>query len=987
MIRWLVGQRGARTSAAVARARADAAIVIDLGAWNADRCLWELARARGRKVARPLTSAQLLAIVDEAPRVVIDALDDLQDDERILDARLRDVMRSFAAGRWLDGQLVVASQRMPPASLREAVRIEVTAAPVGGATDGAPPRMRSRSRDLALAIAACGANRHALPGWLLGMLAKIPVETLDTPSEIAALADDGALVCVGNGPSGDWFTAPRAPREAIPHHAIARVLVGDDVRRLAALAGDDAPQLLRDLGERAIDHLLRAGATQDALVVYWRIIGNYAQLARDGAWYAGLRMCRALAGERAPAELAPGFAAADGATSVLNDWSLFAVSLGEGHAALAAAQAAPRVAQGSMSPDQRAQLATQEAGAWRIAGDLERASACARTAADYARRARGAFQGIPTVESMEAVDNAALEHVEILACKRDANGLADALDELVDTHARARDLLASVNLSSILAVGGPTAAVDPEMLVHGRPAALLAIARGEADDARRILANALTAEGVPWRLAMFQALALARLHVDAGARNDADELIDRLRTAVASRDDAEMLCGLALIEGECALCDGDAARGAAIAAEHMALAKDRGLALLAAEHRALGARARGEPVPVLPTPLSRSRAERRRYQPRPASRAQGAARRLELHNAAMNALADCDATGAPLALYLRKFDVTVAHGPPEDGPSLLENILFAAMPAGAHLVTIQCHGADAEYAGNLTAFDRDAPALFLPNEEWDRVPAALIPRADLVVSECLMLSGGVRTELEQAYAARRWDRTVLVLPPVDGPFAPIDSEAIIQMFPRGIWANALKTESFVDSPVIADLLARMGAITALPAAERLALRDPVARDRAFPIDLMLLAKHYEFDAQLRSLQQDTDPRARYEGFWTMFRASAIRGEALLRGDDSDSNRMRMADLYLQMAAIMFDHERDDDCRVLVGDLAFAEQCATSAYHLVRGEGWYQNRMRARAAETLEQVDQVRRALAEHPERLVARPRYGPFRVASRKVDG
>jgi hypothetical protein len=206
------------------------------------------------------------------------------------------------------------------------------------------------------------------------------------------------------------------------------------------------------------------------------------------------------------------------------------------------------------------------------------------------------------------------------------------------------------------------------------------------------------------------------------------------------------------------------------------------------------------------------------------------------------------------------------------------------------------------------------------------------------------------------------------------------------MFPRCVWADSLHTDPLPDAPVVRDLVARMAAIAALPDADRARLTDRSTRDAAFPIDLRPIAAHYESTAMWDSLHQDLDDRIRYYGFWRLFRAAAIVGGLMVDGDDSYETRSKLSGMYVQMSAIMLDHERDGDRVVLVGDLTFAEQCAQSAVALIRdGEG--PDYFRERAEDQLRTVREVRAAVAADPDRFVLRPRYGPFpvrRITERK---
>lgn len=186
-----------------------------------------------------------------------------------------------------------------------------------------------------------------------------------------------------------------------------------------------------------------------------------------------------------------------------------------------------------------------------------------------------------------------------------------------------------------------------------------------------------------------------------------------------------------------------------------------------------------------------------------ASSEHGAAAREDMHATALRVLEAYQTEGTPFALYFRKFNIEVLHGPFELGPKLTENALRDALPPEVEVITIQDHGS-MTYDLKSSRFRREAPALLLADERWAEVARALIPLADLIVSEPLMLSEGVRLELQMIYDAHRWDRTVLVLPPQHSPLPMIDNDSLIQMFPRCVWADSLHQELFTDSPVMAD---------------------------------------------------------------------------------------------------------------------------------------------------------------------------------------
>jgi hypothetical protein len=90
----------------------------------------------------------------------------------------------------------------------------------------------------------------------------------------------------------------------------------------------------------------------------------------------------------------------------------------------------------------------------------------------------------------------------------------------------------------------------------------------------------------------------------------------------------------------------------------------------------------------------------------------------------------------------------------------------------------------------------------------------------------------------------------------------------------------------------------------------------------------------------------------------------------------------LAEAYIQMSAIMLDHEQKDDRFILIGDLTFAEQCAQSAYNLIRdSDGEFDIHFYRERAETrYEEVMAIRKAIEAQPDRIILRPRYGPFPV-------
>lgn len=103
---------------------------------------------------------------------------------------------------------------------------------------------------------------------------------------------------------------------------------------------------------------------------------------------------------------------------------------------------------------------------------------------------------------------------------------------------------------------------------------------------------------------------------------------------------------------------------------------------------------------------------------------------------------------------------------------------------------------------------------------------------------------------------------------------------------------------------------------------------------------------------------------------------------MLEGDDSHGNRLKMAEAHLQMSAIMLDFEEREGVTTLIGDLDFAEQCAESAFNLMRdGDGdLILSYVRERAEKQFARIQATRAALEREPERFALRPKYGPFPV-------
>ena len=206
----------------------------------------------------------------------------------------------------------------------------------------------------------------------------------------------------------------------------------------------------------------------------------------------------------------------------------------------------------------------------------------------------------------------------------------------------------------------------------------------------------------------------------------------------------------------------------------------------------------------------------------------------------------------------------------------------------------------------------------------------------------------------------------------------MDSDPIIQMFPRCVWANEFHTSPLADRPAITDLITRARAIRELDEPERRDLVELGTVDQRFPVSLMPLAKAYENDVAIDLIFRDQeDPKTRYEAFWKLFRATSIRWVAWQQGDQSAGNLLKIADNSVKMSAAMLETQTENGQTVVLGDLAFAEQCAETACTLLANPP---DLLLEQAERQLADIQRVRRVIAAHPDRFVLRPRYGPFPV-------
>jgi hypothetical protein len=1014
---WVTGRAGSGKTTIVKRAVGNDVPVLDLSAFSVDRCL-RLLVAPDSRGDWPVTQAELLAFARSfAGRVlVVDGFDGPE-----VDLRLRTLVGRAATGR-LPLSIVVTSREPPLAELPPSA---VTEVPVSRSAASASLPKGTRS-GMSSVLETLASARWASSGWMLGLVWGPATDepSLATPPDVAeALAKvGGAVVRVLADESGEWFQIPDVlrslflPAERAPevHAAIAAALLRDEARATIDLVSTRDLEAAYDVAELTVEHLMAAGDVEGAARCYWNRLGNFARLRTWGRLHRGGRLCRILNEGLPPDRAAPGLDGSAWRTPVLNDWGQFALSLGDPTTSLRAVTTVYRLGAEEEPPWDRAVLACHVVDALVLSGELSSAGEWVRRAQDAATDGLRATEGLPAKQVMNAVDDAADRAVTVASLVEGRGGVARELTALVDRQRRQQRVLREANrLLPLIPLPGPTGEADPEDLLDGRPAALLAILEGRFADARRILTEPLDGLSAANRERR-HGLVLRTLALRAGG----DESPVALAALAERLDDADARCELAVLEAVALLDEGHQNEALATVDDHLLLAHERALALRwidlqvarseillalgqgreardaatlaldACGSYRVGARAAICALEAagggVPADLKASLVEPEvvAYDRSPAAKRlaeeddSGPLTREELHAASVEALEAYRERGAPFVLYLRGFGTPIAHGPFEFGPRFLDRSLRDALAPGVGFVSIQD-------PRDLLAEVRRAPGLLLPDDDWQSVAEELIQFADLIVSELYFVRPGVRFELQAAYRGGRWDRTVLVLPPLASPFPLLDSEELVQMFPRCVWADAFHTSSPAEAPELADLIARVGAIARAPDDERRLLTDPAARDRAHPVELLPLASSYEQRVALSTAFDDADgEHVRYYGFWRLFRAASLRAVAYQRGDTTVENRLKLAEDYLEMAVVMLDHEREGERVILVGDLTFARQCVESAYTL----GTDSDYLRARAERQLASIEQLQDAIAADPDRFELRLRYGPFVTRSATPD-
>jgi hypothetical protein len=697
----------------------------------------------------------------------------------------------------------------------------------------------------------------------------------------------------------------------------------------------------------------------------------------------------------------------------------------------------------------RAQLGGQLSIGFCERGRLRDAASHAGIAWDHALDGQRLTQGIATAEVIAGYQQAAAARFAVETVTSGAVGLAHAIDEMVAVYRRSHDKTDEFNRHSVIALSNPGLNVVPEDIQAGEPSAHLALLQGRADEAVAILDRAFprisdehrgtrgylalqvlrleatSLSNAPWRdddaLTALQAIAddqdvrwlaccLARIHarldLRSGRSHDALARLDRALRIASSWalgrywldlmiDRAALLRGLGhldearatarmLLIGEADDCSdwwpdpSPAPAGLHEGHRESILEGMRAFAGAEAEIEGLTqARASLDRV-VTPTSLPKRRALNDDPD-RPHTRE-------EMHAQALDVLRARECDGTPFILYLTTFGLSVSHTASPFGPELLENSVLDAVPEGVNVIRIQEHSLHDDYASTAISVRRRAPALLLDDEFWKDVAEGLIATADLIISECYMLGPGVRFELERAYHLGRWDRTVLVLPPLQSYFAPVDNDPLIQMFPLCVWADELHTRHFFDLAVTRPMLERLQALAALRLEDLRELTTPKTRAAFMPVDYEAVARELTRDMQFALTFKADDDRTHYYSFWNLFRAAALRSVLFTRGEVADDVVFGLASNQLEMSAAMLNFEEKDDRVTFKGDLDNGEQMAISARALFKTLNHPFAAPMAEAAEgRIADYQNVRTAVAKTPERFRIAPIYGPFQTRSASV--
>lgn len=248
------------------------------------------------------------------------------------------------------------------------------------------------------------------------------------------------------------------------------------------------------------------------------------------------------------------------------------------------------------------------------------------------------------------------------------------------------------------------------------------------------------------------------------------------------------------------------------------------------------------------------------------------------HEAAEQLLRDYETSRTPFVLYLRKFNIDVLHGPDEHSRSFIEDTLLDDLPTGVGILTvlgdIPCRATPREILGRT-------PALWLgDDDEWQDVLEPIIGAAEMIVSEFTFLSDGVRWELEKCCKSGKALQTVLIVPPMNSPFACVDHMEPLDQFTRITWANQLFTERISESFVASDLIKRLRTIAGLSSQDRRELYRTGEMAARLPLSSISLRSGYKERLNQRQIElalSEPDAATYHYQFWDWYRLASVLG--------------------------------------------------------------------------------------------------------------
>jgi hypothetical protein len=366
------------------------------------------------------------------------------------------------------------------------------------------------------------------------------------------------------------------------HSDIAKVWEDDIKDRWASL---DVTSRF-DMLEALLGHLVLGEDPMAAFLLYWQRIGSFVAIGHQASKFAwGESACRLLNQDRPPDQLAP-YLQSDprgAGSSLLTDWALYLMFLGDTTAALRAHRAAYSIALGHSFAVQLPIAARNVSDMYAQSGELMLAERWANEALNHANTLALQSEGMPTAEVMHGFD----ESYDLLTLVRLYTSGADAaaamLDDLGNVHAAAKNAMDAFNRHSVMPLSdAPT--FDPERFLWGRPLTQILLMRGHDADAVRVIELNLDrwfAQGYSEELtsAGLRAL-LVRALLSQGAINAALSHLQALESWARASEATTILCEACLLRAKVAATHDDFAAVIENVESGLRIAREAGLGLV-----------------------------------------------------------------------------------------------------------------------------------------------------------------------------------------------------------------------------------------------------------------------------------------------------------------------------------------------------------------------------------------------------------------------